>query len=325
MNKNSLLTSPPEIDRAKEKTRVFFSNLNADIWGLTVLTLAVIALAFSPIFTKLGEIELSPTSTIFNRLWIATMMLSCRQLVKNPSELNSILEAEFRCDRHQQSLLILASFSATVSAVLWAISLIHTSVASSTVIRSLTPLFISTGAWLILKQRCDRQFAVGMMLAIVGGMAIGWDDFQLGADRLVGDEIALLSAALHGINLLIIGYLRDRGCSTERVLRWRCGCGALLVFPVVYLTDTQLLPSSLQGWLAVIALAFICQTLGQGLLIHSLRQFSSSFVGIFTLLKPLITSVLAWAIFAENISLAGGVALILILTGIYLAKTSSSA
>ena len=324
MNKNSLLTSPPEIDRANEKTRVFFSNPNANISGWAVLTLAIVALAFSPILTKFGEIELSPTSTIFNRLWIATMILSCQQLVKNPSELNSILEAEFRCDRQQQCLLILASFSATVSAVLWATSLIHTSVASSTVIRSLTPLFISTGAWLILGQRCDRQFAVGMTLAIIGGMAIGWDDFQLGGDRLVGDEIALLSAALHGINLLIIGYLRDRGCSTERVLQWRCGCGALLVFPVAYLTDTELLPSSFQGWLAVIALAFICQTLGQGLLIHSLRQFSSSFVGIFTLLKPLITSVLAWAIFAENISWAGGVALILILAGIYLAKTSNS-
>lgn len=324
MNKNSLLTPAPKIDSANEN-RVFPSNPNADFWSLAVLTLAVIALAFSPILTKFGEIELTPTSTIFNRLWIASIMLSGWQLLKNPSELNSILEVEVKCDRQEQSLLLLASLSATASAVLWAMSLVHTSIASSTVIRSLTPLFISTGAWLILGQRFDRQFTVGMTLAIVGGMIIGWDDFQLGADRSIGDGIALLSAALHGINLLIIGYLRERGCSTERVLWWRCGGGALLIFPAAYLTNTELLPNSVQSWLAVIALAVVCQTLGQGLLIHSLRQFSSSFVGIFTLLKPLITSLLAWGIFAENIGLTSGMAVILIMTGIYLAKTSDSA
>lgn len=318
MNKNILLTSPDEINYSSQ------SKLIKDVLSLAVLTIAVIALAFSPIFTKLSEIELSPTATIFNRLWIATIITGCWQLRKtNPKFKQITPKVDFFADK-QPVLLILASLCATFSAVLWAISLTQTSVASSTVLRSLTPLFISLGAWLILKQSFDRQFILGMMLSTIGGMAIGWDDLQLGTAHLLGDGMALVSAALHGANILIVGYLRDRDCTTEKVLFWRCACGTLMVWPVVCLTDTQILPISWSGWLIIIALAVVCQTFGQGLLVYSLKRFSSSFVGIFALLKPLITALLAWIIFAEQISITNGIALVLILVGIYLAKSSES-
>lgn len=318
MNKNSLLVDG-KVDRAG-KTAEFASKLATNGLSLGILTLAIIALAFS-LFTKLSEIELSPTAIIFNRLWIATVIVGCWQLIKIPN-ISSTREQVPR-DYRQQGLLFLASFCATVSAVLWAVSLTQTSVASSTVLRSFTPLFISLTAWLFLKQRFDYQFAIGMALAIAGGMAIGWDDLQLSQNYLIGDGIALLSAALHGVNILIIGYVRDRGCPTARVLLWRCAGGTLIAFPFVYLTDTPIFPSSLQGWLTIIALAVVCQTFGQGLLVYSLQQFSSSFVGVFALLKPLITAVLAWIIFAEEIGITSGIALILISIGIYLAKSSN--
>ncbi|MEO0836071.1 MAG: DMT family transporter [Cyanobacteria bacterium J06642_3] len=94
--------------------------------------------------------------------------------------------------------------------------------------------------------------------------------------------------------------------------------------PFAYLSNTLLLPISLLGWLTVIALALVCQTFGQGLLVFSLKQYSSSFVGIFALLKPIFTPLLAWLIFAEVISINSGIAVMLILSGIYLATTSDA-
>ena len=323
LNKNSLLSGDRhlnEVTKAQNKDR---EDPVTGIFALGILSIAVVALAFSPIFTKLSEIEISPTATIFDRLWIATIIFGGWQLVRSPQEFIATSLQTNKFERKQQSLLILASICATVSSLLWAISFTQTSVASSTVLRSLTPLFISLGGWLILNQQFNRQFIVGMIIAIAGGILIGWDDFQLGTDRLFGDAIALLSAALHGMNILTIGYLRDRDCTTNRILLWRCGFGALIILPVVWLTDAQFFPTSLQGWLVVIALAVICQTFGQGLLVFSLKQFNSSFVGIFTLLKPIITALLAWLIFAESLSLISGIAAVFILTGIYLAKSSS--
>ena len=320
MNKDSLFVSIGEINKVTKINNQL--KLLRDSISLIILAIAVVALAFSPIFTKLSEIEISPTATIFNRLWIATAIMAGWQFAPTPPDFERVKSQKLDFSYRQQGLLILASICATVSSILWAISFTQTSVASSTVLRSLTPLFISFGAWLILKQQFDRQFLLGMAIAIVGGTIIGWDDLQLGKEHLVGDSMALLSAALHGGNILIVGYLRDRNRTTAEVLFWRCGFGALIVLPLVWLEDTQLFPTSWEGWLTVIALALICQTFGQGLLVYSLKQFSSSFVGIFALLKPIFTAVLAWIIFAENISLVSAIALILILFGIYLAKSS---
>jgi len=325
LNKNSLVAPSPNTDTVEHQPGS--KQIITETLSLVVLAIAIIALAFSPIFTKLSELELSPTATIFNRLWISTIIISVWQSIATWRSEDDSIESnspKSKPNYREKSLLILASASATASALLWAISLTQTSIASSTVLRSLTPLFISSGAWLILKQRFDRQFLLGMILAVVGGIAIGWDDLQLGGNHLLGDGIALLSAALHGANILTVGYLRDRGCTTDRVLLWRCGGGALMILPLIYLTDIPMFPVSLQGWLTVIALAVVCQTFGQGLLVFSLKQFSSSFVGIFALLKPLVTALLAWIIFAEGISITSGIALILILGGIYLAKSSNS-
>lgn len=294
--------------------------------ALILLSVALIALACSPIFTKLSEVEISPSATIFNRLWIATLVLTFWQNNDDAPKLTS----ETQLDKlspwldRQRALLILASVAATTSALCWAWSLSQTSVASSTVLRSFTPLFIVLGGWLVLKQQCDRQFFVGMLLAMVGGITIGWDDLQLGSEYLWGDSIALLSAALHGINLLAIGYLREQ-LNTRTILLWRCGFGALIILPFVLISQENILPLSRQGWLVVILLAIICQIWGQGLLVYSLKQFSSSFAAIFMLLKPIVTAGLAWIIFAESLSLVNGIALVLILIGIYIAKSSSFA
>ena len=322
MSKNNLSTSIDQTNKGRKTNNSLI--LFRDFLSLGILAIAIVALAFSPIFTKLSEVEISPTATIFHRLWIATIILAGWQFIQTKlySDNTQIKSEELTFGYKQQGLLILASICATASSVLWAISFTQTSVASSTVLRSLTPLFIGLGAWLILKQQFNRQFLAGMAIAIVGGIVIGWDDLQLGTEHLIGDSIALLSAALHGGNILIVGYLRDRNCTTNKVLLWRCGFGALIVLPFVWLTDSQLFPVSFQGWLVVIALAVVCQTFGQGLLVYSLKQFSSSFVGIFALLKPIFTAVLAWVIFAEHISLTSAIALVLILLGIYLAKKS---
>ncbi|MEL7420121.1 MAG: DMT family transporter [Cyanobacteria bacterium J06555_3] len=354
MNQDSLITPSSSQDPAEghqAEKQVFSETIS-----LIILAIAIVALAFSPILTKLSELELSPTATIFNRLWISTLIISIWQVtVPRIQSLKKLLVGEgtevgltppiatWRSPKQTLSesisepiltkssleyrtkgLLILASASATASALLWAVSFAQTSIASSTVLRSLTPLFISFGAWLILKQRFNRQFLLGMTLAIFGGIAIGWNDLQLGDERLLGDGIALLSAALHGANILTAGYLRERGCTTDRILLWRCGAGALMILPIVCLTKTQILPISPQGWLTVIALAVVCQTFGQGLLVFSLKQFSSSFVGVFALLKPIVTAFLAWIVFSEEVSISNAIALILILGGIYLAKSSDS-
>ena len=138
-----------------------------------------------------------------------------------------------------------------------------------------------------------------MGLAIFGALVIGWGDFNLGHSHLMGDAIALFSAFLYAIYLLMLERLRNN-LNTVTILLWRCAFGALLLFPFVLSTKESLFPTSYQGWLILIALAIICQVIGQGLLVYSMKRFSSTFLAVFLLLEPILTAIFAWMILTSS-------------------------
>ncbi|MBC6479750.1 MAG: EamA family transporter [Hormoscilla sp. GM7CHS1pb] len=74
---------------------------------------------------------------------------------------------------------------------LWAWSLSQITVAISTVLVSLKPLFTCLFAWLIWGQRFDNKFLIGMVIAIGGAGAIGLDDLLIDTGNFKGD-IAVL-------------------------------------------------------------------------------------------------------------------------------------
>jgi drug/metabolite transporter (DMT)-like permease len=289
------------------------------------LVIALTALSFTAILIKLSITEISPSATIFHRLWIATLVLWFWEGINDRrSEAKKLAEIEVspHIDR-QLGLLLLMAVASTASVVCWAWSLSQTSVANSTVLRNLTPLFTSIGGWLFLNFKFERQFILGMIVALLGAIAIGWDDLQIGTESFWGDGIALLSAFLYAIYLLVVEHLRN-SLNTTTILLWRCTLGTCLIFPVILFAEEALFPHSSQGWLILVLLAIVCQVIGQGLLVYCLKQFSSGFIAIFLLLQPVVTAILAWGIFAESLTLVNGLAFCLILGGIYIAQSSDS-
>jgi drug/metabolite transporter (DMT)-like permease len=163
-----------------------------------------------------------------------------------------------------------------------------------------------------------------MVLAISGSILIGIGDLQLSSDNFTGDSLAILSAVFSAANLLTVEKLRAKFSATT-ILLWCSFFGTLLTFPIVLLTEDVLFPYSWAGWLAIIAQALVCQVLGQSLQAYNLKQFSSGFVAVFLLLDPVITAILAWVIFSEQLSPLNWVAFSVVLAGIYLAKYSQGA
>ncbi|GET35858.1 DMT family transporter [Microseira wollei] len=291
-----------------------------------LLAVAVLALSLAAIFIRLSEQEISPVATVFHRFWIATIVFGFWSGLEG--KVGGKLAEErtgknWLYTRRDLMLLLTMGTVASLSVVFWAWSLTQTSVANSTVLRNLTPLFTTLGGWLFFQKCFDRRFLTGMALALAGAITIGIDDLQISTDNLFGDGAALLAALLYGFYLLVVEQLRLK-FSASTILLWRCGLGAVLTFPIVLLAEDRRFPMTLQGWLAVISLAVICQCLGQGLLAQTLNQLSSGFVAVALLLEPAITALLAWAIFSEGLSLSNGLAWVVVLVGIYLAKTSSS-
>ncbi|MEM9538315.1 MAG: DMT family transporter [Cyanobacteria bacterium P01_E01_bin.42] len=277
------------------------------------------------IFIKLSEREISPNALAFHRFWISTIIFALWNQFnslgqKKPDEQSQECESP---TSYPLLLLFGVGVSTSISLYCWVWSLTWSGAANATLLRNFTPVFTILGGWLLFGRQFDRQFLMGSAIAIGGAIGIGLNDWQISVNTLQGDALALLCAVFYSGTLLIIEQLRNQ-FETTTIMLWRCAVATVLSLPIMLITAERIFPYSIVGWFAVVAFAIVCQVLGQGLLAYCLKQLSSGFIGITLLLEPLITAYFAWVIFAENLSIFNGVAFIIVLLGIYLAKSSSS-
>ncbi len=199
----------------------------------------------------------------------------------------------------------------------------QTSVANSTLLNNMLPIFTTLGAWVVLGRQFSGKFLLGMGVAVVGAIAIGIQDLQV-SSGLIGDVAALFAAILSAVNILSVEQLRVQ-FSAPNIMLWQSLVGCLFTLAVVLLTEDKLFPSSSLGWAAVLGLGLLAQVVGQGLLTYSLKRFSSSLVAVSMLSIPIISAFLALFIFSEHLSVQNWLAFGLVLVGIYLSISAPKA
>lgn len=291
--------------------------------AIVSLAIAVICLSLAAIFIKVSEREISPNALIFHRLWIATIIFGLWRQLKSsqPSENQPVEQKTY--NSQTISLLVALGICSAASQYCFVWSLTQTGAANATLLRNFTPVFTISSGWLLFGQRFDRKFLIGAVLAVGGAIAIGVNDWQISANNVQGDALAILCAVFYSGSLLLVEQLRTE-LDTATIMLWRCAVGAMVTLPIMLITTDRVFPSSTNGWLSVIAFALVCQVLGQGLLAYCLKQLSSGLVGITLLLEPCITACFAWAIFSESLNFLNRVAFFVVLIGIYLAISSAS-
>lgn len=304
--KESFFTDP--------KTRV--------IAALLPLLVALVVGSFSPILIRLSENEISPTATIFNRLWINTLIfglwigLNARRHQLDDRQQNPYT-------RKIVWLLLVSGFFSCVQQLIWALSLTQTSVANSSLMHSMTPLFVTLGGWILFAKSYDRKFLIGLAVSIGGMLSLGFGDFSHSITKVQGDLAALLAAMFYGVALLAIEQLRDR-LDTPIIVFWSCLCGSILTLPILLIAKDTIFPHSNAGWAAVIGLG-LNRTLVYALLVYVLNRLASGLVAMVMLLDPVFAALGGFAFFSETPGLSDAIAFVAVLLGIYLSISSESA
>lgn len=295
------------------------------ITALVALCVSLVSIASAAIFIKFSEREISPYATAFNRFWITSLVLAAWNGIRSfrkPAQPESPKPSPY--SKAVIWELICAGLFLSADLMLWAYSLTQTTIANATLFANLTPIFTCLGSWLVWRRRVDGRFLIGLAVAVVGIGVIGINDLQASTGRVEGDCIALLAAISFGVYLLFLERLQTHLDSGTIVL-WSSTIAAVLSFPIVLIGGGSLFPTTALGWLMAVALALICQVMGQGLLVHSMEQLSAEFVALFLLLEPVVAAVGAWAFFAEQLSWLSLIAFAIVLAGISLALNSPSA
>ncbi|NGQ94830.1 DMT family transporter [Brevibacillus sp. SYP-B805] len=201
--------------------------------------------------------------------------------------------------------------------LLWFESLRYTSVASSTVLVTLQPLFAFVGAYFLFGERLHLLALSGGFLAIAGSVVIGWGDFRLGGMALWGDILALLGAVTVTGYFLIGQYIRkDMSLSAYTLLVYTITSLFLVGYDLLLGIPLVGYPAADWGWF--FCLALFPTLLGHTLFNWAIKWLSTSTISMSILGEPVGTAILAYFILGEVLSLPQWIGGAVILGGIFL-------
>ncbi len=200
----------------------------------------------------------------------------------------------------------------------WIASLDHTTIANSTVLVTLNPVWIALTTALVTRRRPDRAAAASIGLSVSGCAIIAWGSAGGGAGSLFGDGLALLGGICAAGYLMTGRLARSEGVSLLGYVALRYGVAAVLLWTLVLALDLPVAGLSATTYQAMIAMGLVSQVIGHSGYNWALKLFNPAFIAICLLGEPILASILGWIYFGEAIPLATMAGAPLILTGIYL-------
>lgn len=276
------------------------------------LFLGVLAISTSAIFVKLSTAPAPIIATyrlVFSTLMILPVIL-----------LNEKYMLEIKKIRLKQLVSVfLSGIFLAIHYILWFESLRFTSVASSTVLVTMQPLFAFIGSYFFFGERLKKLSLFGGFLSILGSCIIGLGDFKIGGIALIGDLLALLSAGIITAYFLIGQSIRKKLSLVAYVFIcylsssiFLLGYSVILKYPLIGYQNSD--------WLWFFCLALISTILGQTVLNWLIKWLSASTISMSILGEPVGTCILAYLILGESISYNQilGSTIILIGIGIFL-------
>jgi len=271
------------------------------------------AIAFAPILVRLSET--GPVASAFWRTALAAPLLWLGAL--------RVRGAARAAERAHLGALVAAGLFFAGDLGVWHWSIVWTSVANSTLLANLAPIFVTLAGWLLWRRRVTGVFLIGMVVAIAGMFVLVGPNFSVGGKRLMGDALGALTAVFYAGYMLAIKVARDDGAATVRLMAWSTSITAVALLPVALLSPQPFMPASAQGWLVVVGLALVTQILGQGLIAYAFAHLPASLSSVSLLIQPVVAAFVAWRLFGEAVGAQQFIGGAVVLAGILLARRGS--
>jgi drug/metabolite transporter (DMT)-like permease len=282
------------------------------------------AIAFAPIFVRLSDT--GPLASAFWRCALAVPVLWAIAVVPArtgtpPKRSNGFVWIPASAGK--TGALLLAGLFFACDLGVWHFSILFTSVANSTVLANLAPIFVTLAGWILWRRAVTGLFVVGMAVAIMGMFVLVGPEFAAGGRPLLGDALGALTAVFYAGYFLTIKVARDAGESTARLMAWSTTITAVVLLPIALAAPQPFLPGGAQGWLVLLGLAMISQVLGQGLIAYAFAHLPASLSSVSLLIQPVMAALFAWMLFAEPVGAMQFLGGALVLCGIWVAKRAS--
>lgn len=265
------------------------------------LAVGVITVSASAIFVKYCA---SSTGVIaFYRLFFSVVFMLPLFLAKFTPELKKITKRDW-------IFTVVSGVLLAFHFILWFESLNYTSVASSTVLVTLQPLFAFLGTYIFFKEKLTLGAITSGIIAIAGSFIISWGDFRVSGSALFGDFLALVACAFITAYLLLGQTVRQRiSLITYTFLVYLMSSITLFIYVIA--TGDSFIPTQGSDWIYFILLALLPTLLGHSLFNWVVKWISTSMISMAILFEPIGAAILAYFLLGESVMwsqvLGGGV------------------
>jgi drug/metabolite transporter (DMT)-like permease len=265
-----------------------------------LLPIGIIAVSTASIFIKLCD---APALIIAAyRMMLASLMLT-------PFACGKKTWREW--ERDKIGWLLLSGLFLSLHFALWIASLKYTSVTSSVVLVTTHPVFVGIGGWLFLKERLGPNLIFGIALSVLGSGLIGYGDMKLSKEALMGDALALLGAiAASGYMLMGRKMRKDRSLISYIFPVYSTAGLILILLALIFQKAFFVYSSSTYFYLFLLAL--VPQLIGHTTFNWALKYLQASVVAVTILGEPIGSTLLAYFILGEGLTvwkILGGISI----------------
>ncbi|MEI2384958.1 DMT family transporter [Breoghania sp. JC706] len=294
--------SPPS-----ENTMIRMPEAGTMATAFAALLLGALAMGASPIFVRYAEV--GPFTSAFYRVFLSLPLLA----------LWAHLEAGGRAPARWDRATLLAGLFFAGDLIFWHLAVVNTTMANATFLATMAPVWVLLGSGLFIGEKVTKPMVAGLGLCLLGAAALVGSSIRVEPERLTGDMFGIITSVFFGCYFLAVRVARRRSRPGLILYRSTLVTASALFIAALIMEDT-FLPGTWAGVSALVALAVISHTGGQGLLAFALGHLSAAFSSLVIFLEAVAAGFFGWLIFAEALTplqFAGGGA---ILAGIWVAR-----
>lgn len=289
-----------------------------------------------PIFATLAGILFVSTASIFIRfaqaeassIMIAAARLLIASVVLVPIAITRYRREWLQLNKSDMVKGFLSGLFLALHFATWITSLQLTSVASSVVLVTTTPLWVAILSPLVLREPIRRSVLIGLLVSVTGGVIVGIGnacDFAQGTlicqaqvfsgEAMLGNFLALFGAWM-AAGYMIMGRQLRKKLNTVPYTALVYGVAALILLMVVIIRAEPVFGYSGETYIWLLALGVFPQLLGHSLFNWALKYISAAYVSLTLLGEPIGTIILALIFLQESPTILEGMGAVLIMIGI---------
>lgn len=275
--------------------------------ALFAVVVANTALAFGPLFVRVADT--GPVAAAFWRMALAVPVLAAIALATR-------MPATRRSSPRMWLFIAISGVAFAADLGAWHLGILHTTMANATLLGNSATFLFPLWGFVVARAWPTRMQGVALLLAAAGAGLLMGRSYQLNPQHLAGDLLCIVAGVLYALYFILMADVR-RVLAPWPALALSSLAALLPLLGYALLLGERIMPGQ---WTPLIALALVCQLIGQGCMIYALGRLPPLVIGLALLIQPAVAAAIGWIGFDERLAAPDFVGIAMIAAALVLVR-----